>query len=227
MLHTEFPRLWGDIGQDRGFCCQMERYYVTGANSKSVVLSDCDLCDEFVSGALQLQENGCDVITTSCGFLVKYQRQIADRLRVPFVSSSLLIYSFLKEINSKDSFVGILTANRERLMNLGYRPVDVDAAEEMNVAGMEDTYFYKVYVENAITEEKDLDKERLYKNLLEKAWMLKNKRPGLRCVLLECTNMSPFKARLKEDIGVEIYDLSSVIELCCGFQITESRSHTV
>ena len=210
MLNTVFPRLIGDIGREESFSYPVERYYVKGATSKSVVLSDEDICQNFIEGALQLEKNGCTVVTTSCGFLIKYQSKIADKLKIPFVSSSLLLFDMLTKAYSNNKTIGVLTASKNNLQKLQTDVCDITKISQCS-CGMDGTYFYDVYVKNEVTDENTLDIKQLYIDLLNKAKELIDNHQDMSAIILECTNMSPFKLQLKQDLGLPVYDVNSLI----------------
>lgn len=209
MLNTKFPRLKGDVGNYETFGGRVEYYYVENATSKSVVLSDENLFDAFLHGAIYLEKKGCKLITTSCGFLIKYQTAIASQLTVPFVASSLVIYDILSKLYGS-KHVAVLTANKSRLMNMDIKICNIDQICDM-CEGMEDSYFYKVYVENKVTELDELDINKLYEDLREKIIKIKEKCDVLSAILLECTNMVPFAEKLSVEFGIPVYTLSSII----------------
>ena len=204
MLNTVFPRLIGDIGRKETFNCSVEYALVEGATSHSVVMSDEDLCSQFIESALKLQDKGCSVISTSCGFLIKYQERIASALEVPFFSSSLLFLGRLEKQYANT--VGILTADKNRLL------INNPHLAQRTVCGIEGTYFYHVYVGNAVTNEHDLDKGQLYADLLNAS----KKLGRVNAILLECTNMSPFRDNLAQALSVPVYDIVTSLETLYG-----------
>jgi len=71
------------------------------------------LVNPYLEGALKLQEQGANVVTTTCGFLIGLQDTIAKQLRIPFVASSLMQIRLVHRlVNGR---VGIITANDEAL----------------------------------------------------------------------------------------------------------------
>src|SRR4029077_20758251 len=71
------------------------------------------LVNPYLEGALKLQEQGANVVTTTCCFLIGLQDTIAKQLRIPFVASSLMQIPLVHRlVNGR---VGIITANDEAL----------------------------------------------------------------------------------------------------------------
>ena len=92
MLQTRFPRPLGDIGHAQTFTFPVLRRVVQGATPGRVVRGhDIAALQPFIGTARQLVAEGCTAITTSCGFLALWQRELQAALQpVPVWTSSLL-----------------------------------------------------------------------------------------------------------------------------------------
>src|SRR5207237_398987 len=78
MLEARFPRIPGDLGNATTFPYPVLYHVVRGASPERVVLeSDPTLLEPFVAGAQQLERGGVRAITTNCGFLALFQRELA------------------------------------------------------------------------------------------------------------------------------------------------------
>src|SRR2546428_11390302 len=92
ILDTRFPRIPGDVGNAATFPFPVRYHRVSGADPDLVVRRGAEgLLPAFVQGARVLEGEGVGAITTSCGFLVKYQQELAAAVRVPVFTSSLLM----------------------------------------------------------------------------------------------------------------------------------------
>ena len=84
VLDTVFPRIPGDIGHAGTFPFPVLYHKVRNASPARVVREgDPALLEGFVAGARTLEASGVAAITTSCGFLAMFQRQLAEAVRVP------------------------------------------------------------------------------------------------------------------------------------------------
>src|SRR6059058_4382685 len=92
LLDTRFPRIPGDVGNAATFPFPVRYRRVSGADPDLVVRRGAEgLLPAFVQGARALEGEGVGAITTSCGFLAKYQQELAAAVRVPVFTSSLLM----------------------------------------------------------------------------------------------------------------------------------------
>src|SRR5947207_12553533 len=112
MLDTRFPRIPGDMGNGATFPFPVRYHRVTGASPDLVVRRGAEgLLPAFVEGARALEREGVGAVTTNCGFLVKYQREMASAVSVPVFTSSLLIVPFVHRLLAPGRRVGIMTVN--------------------------------------------------------------------------------------------------------------------
>src|SRR3954471_14006110 len=78
MLEARFPRIPGDMGNATTWPFPVLYRVVKGASPERVVLSQAaGLLDEFLAAAADLVAQGAEAITTNCGFLSLFQRELA------------------------------------------------------------------------------------------------------------------------------------------------------
>src|SRR5919109_1028774 len=108
-LNTRFPRVVGDIGNAETFPFPVLYRRVPGADPDRVVRRGADgLLDAFVESAKALENEGVGAITTSCGFLVKFQAALSRAVRVPMLTSSLLLVPLVHRMRAPGARVGII-----------------------------------------------------------------------------------------------------------------------
>ena len=99
MLETRFPRIPGDMGNGTTWPFPVLYKVVPGATPDRVVRhKSAGLTNAFLDAAAELVQLGADGITTTCGFLSLYQRQIAQHVGVPVATSSLMQIPFIERI---------------------------------------------------------------------------------------------------------------------------------
>src|ERR1700759_5156446 len=91
MLDARFPRIPGDMGNATTWPFPVLYRVVRGATPERVVLDAArGLLDPFLAAAAELVGLGAEAITTNCGFLSLFQRELAAHVGVPVATSSLL-----------------------------------------------------------------------------------------------------------------------------------------
>src|SRR5689334_20373826 len=116
MLETRFPRIPGDMGNAETWPFPVLYKVVPGASPRRVVCEKAaGLLDEFLVAADELVSLGADGITTTCGFLSLFQREIAAHVGVPVATSSLMQLPFLERVLPPGRSVGVLTVSAANL----------------------------------------------------------------------------------------------------------------
>jgi len=195
MLDTRFPRIPGDMGNAATFPFPVRYQRVAGASPDLVVRRGAaGLLPAFVDGARQLEREGVGAITTNCGFLVTYQRELAAAVAVPVFTSSLLLVPLVHRMLPPGRRVGIMTVNAaslgaEHLAAAGVGP-DVPVA----VAGLEGE---KEFTRVLLGDEMELDVELAREEHGRVARRLVTDHPDVGAIVLECTNMPPYTADIQ------------------------------
>jgi hypothetical protein len=84
MLDTHFQRFPGDIGNGSTWSFPVQCRVVRGASPDQVVHQQgAGLLEPFIQAAEELIAMGVSGITTSCGFLALFQKELAAALPVP------------------------------------------------------------------------------------------------------------------------------------------------
>src|SRR5580693_122556 len=116
MLETRFPRIPGDMGNAETWPFPVLYKVVPGASPRRVVCEKAEgLLEEFLAAAGELVRLGADGITTTCGFLSLFQREIAAHVRVPVATSSLMQIPLIERVLPPGKRVGVLTVSAANL----------------------------------------------------------------------------------------------------------------
>jgi len=213
MLDTQFPRIPGDMGNASTFPFPVRYQRVEGADPDLVVRRGAaGLLPAFIEGAHQLQHEGVGAITTNCGFLVKFQRELAAAVRVPVFTSSLLLVPLVHRLLPPGRRVGIMTVNaagltQEHLTSAGIGDIPIA------VAGMEsEKEFTRVLLGNELVLDVDASREEH----VRVARRLVVDHPDVGAIVLECTNMPPYAADIQRETGLAVFDIVSLVTMVHG-----------
>jgi hypothetical protein len=211
MLDTRFPRIPGDMGHAATFPFPVRYHRVAGADPDLVVRRGAEgLLPRFVEGARALEREGVGAITTNCGFLVKYQRELAAAVGVPVFTSSLLLVPLVHRMLPPGRRVGLMTVNAatlgpEHLTGAGIAP-EVPLA----VAGLEGE---KEFSRVLLGDELELDVDLAREEHVRVARRLCAAHPDLGAIVLECTNMPPYAADVQRATGLPVFDITSLVRM--------------
>src|SRR5215510_13166016 len=88
MLEARFPRIPGDMGNAGTWPFPVLYKVVAGASPQRVVREQAaGLLPDFITAARELEALGAEGITTNCGFLSLYQKELAAAVSVPVATS--------------------------------------------------------------------------------------------------------------------------------------------
>jgi hypothetical protein len=208
MLDTQFPRPEGDIGHPSAFGVPTRRCVVTGAWPDKIVQSGAGLRKgRVVTPILQLvrrlEQDGAKAITTSCGFLVLLQKEMQAQVKIPVITSSLLQLPGLLAQHGK---VGVLTISSSKLgvEHLRAAGVPRERLADVVIQGVEATGEFSSSI---LGNKPTMDLDKAGAEVVAAAVALKNRGPSLNCVVLECTNMPPYRAAIEAATGMKTWAL--------------------
>jgi Asp/Glu/hydantoin racemase len=208
MLDAKFPRIPGDMGNATTWPFPVLYRVVRGATPEQVVLRGAaGLLTDFIGAARELVSLGAEAITTNCGFLSLFQREIAEAVAVPVATSSLMQVPWVQATLPPGKRVGVVTVSASALTpgHLAAAGVTLDTPIAGTESGQE---FFRVLI-NA--EKEDLDVTLAEQDVLGAGMQLVRDNPRVGAIVLECTNMPPYAAALQAAVGLPVYDIYSMI----------------
>jgi Asp/Glu/hydantoin racemase len=208
MLEARFPRIPGDMGNATTWPFPVLYRVVKGASPERVVLQGAaGLLPDFLHAAAELVSHGAEAITTNCGFLSLFQREIAVHVGVPVATSSLMQVPWVQATLPPGKRVGVITVSASSLT-----PRHLEAAgapADTPFVGTEDgVEFFRVLI---LGEKQDMDVRLAARDILDAGRRLMAAHPDIGAIVLECTNMPPYAHALREVLGVPVYDVYSLI----------------
>ena len=208
MLEARFPRIPGDMGNAATWPFPVLYRVVRGASPEKVVLHGArGLLPDFIDAAKDLVDLGAEAITTNCGFLSLFQQEIAAAVRVPVATSSMMQVSWVQATLPPGKRVGIVTVCGETLTPAHLQAVGVPV--NTPYVGTENgREFFRVLIK---AEKTDMDVSMARQDIVEAGRSLVARHPDVGAIVLECTNMPPYAAALREAVGLPVYDIYSMI----------------
>lgn len=201
-LDTDFPRIPGDVGCPETYLQPVEIIRIDKATVKEIVSDRPDLID-IAPFATALSAAKSDLVVTSCGFLSYWQNHLAGRTNKTFISSALI---GLKQLSQRyaPGEVLIVTFDDRQLTpdHLGnFRTY------AQGIVGLpHDMHLRRVIARN----ERRLNPEIAGRALVEIVAARQGRQH--KHILLECTNLPPYKTMLKAATGLPVTDILTLIE---------------
>ncbi len=202
-LDTKFERIPGDIGNVASYDFPAKVKIVSGASVQRVVVEgDPSLVTPFLEAAKALEAEGVFAITTSCGFLAPFQKEVAEAVNVPVFLSSLLQIPLAHAMTQ--SRIGILTANDETLSERHLRAAGVPDHIPLAVKGLQDQAAFYDFIYNEAEKIKPLEIEQ---EMLRSAQSLREDYPDIGAFVFECHNMAPYGPAMAKATGLPVFDI--------------------
>ncbi|WFU42943.1 aspartate/glutamate racemase family protein [Bradyrhizobium sp. CB82] len=208
MLEARFPRIPGDMGNGTTWPFPVLYRVVSGATPEKVVLKGAaGLLPDFIDAAKELVRLGAEAITTNCGFLSLFQKELAAAVGVPVATSSLMQVPWVQATLPPGKRVGLVTVSGSTLSpaHLEGAGVPLDTPLVGTENGKE---FFRVLIK---AEKDDMDIAQAERDVVEAGKALVAKHPDVGAIVLECTNMPPYAAALQAEAGLPVYDIYSMI----------------
>ncbi len=208
MLDARFPRIPGDMGNAGTWPFPVLYRVVRGASPERVVLNAASgLLDDFLRAAADLVADGAEAITTNCGFLSIFQRELAAHVKVPVATSALMQVPWVQAALPPGQRVGVLTVSAATLTprHLAAAGVSADTPVIGTEHGRE---FFRVLIR---AEKQDMNVALAAQDILDAGRDLVARHSEVGAIVLECTNMPPYAHLLGETLGLPVFDIYSLV----------------
>ncbi|MFQ5624861.1 MAG: aspartate/glutamate racemase family protein [Paracoccaceae bacterium] len=211
MLEARFPRIPGDMGNALTWPFPVRYRVVRGASPDRVVRRQAEgLLPAFIEAGRELVAEGVDGITTNCGFLSLLQNELAAALDVPVATSALMQGGMIQATLPPGKRLGVLTISAESLTPAHLAAAGLEAG--IPIQGIDPgAELFRVI----LNDEPVLDIEKARSDMLRAAAKLVEGHPALGAILLECTNMVPYAADVRDATGLPVF---SIFEFMAWFQ---------
>jgi hypothetical protein len=204
MLDTRFPRIEGDIGNPASFDFPVIFRTMSGIGPDDAVAAHPDrprMLAALKANAEALAAEGAVGLSTSCGFLALYQKELEALSPVPVATSALLL---ITELTGRR--VGVLTASSENLTPAHLEAVG--APGDTPVEGLpRDGAFAATFLRNGLT----LDRDAVEREAVQAGRSLIARHPSVDTLVLGCTNLPPYKPALEQALGVQVVDVLDLL----------------
>jgi len=203
MLDTRFPRPPGDVGNPETYAragIPVRFLTVRGASPRRIVEeADPRLIQPFIDAAIRLAAEGASMITTSCGFLAAYQDLLSQAVPVPVLTSSLLqVRRFANP--------GIVTFDADSLTARILQAAGVPARTP--IAGLRPGCELQRRI---LDNDAVLDLAEARRDVIDAAQRLIEASPAVEDIVLECTNMPPYRDSVAAAVGRRVHDIETLI----------------
>lgn len=203
MLDTQFPRIYGDIANANTWPFPVQYRIVKGASPDQVVRNKAEgLLDGFIQAGKDLVAHGADGLTTNCGFLALIQDKVKDAIDVPVATSSIMQVPMVNNMLGGEKRAGIITISKEHLTDEHLRIANVPL--DTPIIGTEGG---REFTHKILDDLPEIDFDLCKEDLKDAARDMVAKHKDVGAIVLECTNMAPYAADIREITRLPVYSI--------------------
>jgi Asp/Glu/hydantoin racemase len=169
---------------------------------------DFSLAKPIIEAAISLESSGVKAITSDCGYMIKFQKHVAEAVKIPVILSSLLQVPMLLNTLGNSGRIGIICANKERLTSDLLKRSAITDTDRTVICGLEEMPSFR----SAILEESGiLNYNAIEKEVLQISEKLVSQHKSVRIIVLECSNLPPYACAIQKATGLPVFDFTSLI----------------
>ncbi len=137
LIENFAPFIPGDVANASTYSFPVRFQRVEGLTFDRLRRKDLTLLDSVIEAGEELVREGVRAITSDCGFMALFQKELADHFEIPVFLSSLLQVPFISRILGNDEKVGIITANSQALDASLLEKVGIANSIPIHIRGLE------------------------------------------------------------------------------------------
>jgi hypothetical protein len=208
VMDARIKRIPGDVGNPATFPFPVICRTVAGASLKRLIEErDQSLLAPFVEAGRELVQQGVRALTTSCGFMILFQEELAREFPVPVFTSSLLQLPFIRATLRPQDRIGVITADASNLTPEHLRRAGAEL-QRVTVIGLENQPKFR----EAIFEESGrIDAPGVEAEVVEQAKRMVTADPRVAAILFECANLPPYAGAVRGSLRLPVYDAVTMI----------------
>ena len=211
LIDCSTPFIPGDVGNASTYNFPVIYKTVPGVTlQKLIEEGDLSNTERVIETAKELEKSGVRAISSDCGYMIHFQRQVAAELSIPVIMSTLIQLPMLERTTGKNQKIGVICANRKKLTPDLLDAAGVKNREAIVIRGMEEKPNFRSPI---LDEEPLLDYEKIEKEMTDTASELVSSHPEVSSILLECSNMPPYAHAVQEVTGRPVFDFTTLINL--------------
>ncbi len=183
---------------------------VPGANTETIIIHPSkEVLQRMIDISLKaIEEDGIEAVTTSCGFNAIFQKELSEALPVPVFSSSLLQVPFVQTMVGPKRAVGVLTASKSSLSAEHLAYCGITPEMNVHVMGLEDAVEWSKIFDHP---DDAFDMEAVTNEIINTAKAGVAAHPEIAALVLECTDLPPYAARLREELKMPVFDFNTMM----------------
>jgi len=208
-LDCSLPFIPGDVDNASTYRYPVLYRVVPGLSTAACLRGAPELAAAAAAGAVELEKQGVRAITSDCGFMLQFQDAVREAVRIPVWMSSLLQLPIIAAGLASSRPIAIITANSTNLTADFMARAGVAVRNPVVICGMQTMPEFR----SAVLEEKgSIDARLIEEEIVGLSRQVKEERPDLGAILLECSMLPPYAKAVQQAVGVPVFDFVTMID---------------
>lgn len=186
------------------------RHVVRGSRTPRSQAEAEAMLPNYIRAAQELQELGATAITANCGLIALLQDQLAAAVRVPVLTSSLLLAPAVWKLTGGRP-LGVLTFFTSAVGERNFRASGWSSREiPVVLGGVGECRSWLTFLET-----KEVDetlRERLRADLLMTVRDMLRREPEIGAIVCECTMLPAVLDSVRADVPVPVFDILTALD---------------
>ena len=209
LLDFRMPFPPGDVANASTYNYPVIYKVVPGLDGDTCLNGAPEFTDNVAQAAKELVDQGVKGISSDCGFMLQYQKSVADKVDVPVALSSLLQLPIIEHSLGANTPVGVITADSTNLTLDFLKRAGITPKNPLVIRGMQDEpEFFSAILDPKGTMDTDLITEET----IGVARKMREEYPELGAILLECSLLPPYAAAVQAALGLPVFDFVTLID---------------
>ena len=209
LIDCSTPFIPGDVGNASTYTFPVLYKTVPDLTlQKLIEEEDLNLTNAVIRAAKELENAGVHAISSDCGYMIHFQRQVASEVNVPVIMSSLIQLPMLERTIGPLKKIGVICANRKKLSPNILDIAGVKDKSSIIIRGMEEMPYFRAPI---LDEKPELVYEEIEKEIVSVAEEMVTTHPEIGPILLECSNMPPYAHAVQKATGRIVFDFTTLI----------------
>jgi len=214
VLDCVAPYVPGSVGNASTYRRPVRFRPIPGCTVERLIFAPDDALEAaVVESARELVAEGAQMLSSNCGFMLRYQRPVAEAVDALVALSSLLLVPFLQVTLPTGRALGVITASERSLTPDVLALAGIEGEAQLAIAGLDDEPAFRAAF---IDCDGGLDVERVRDETAGAALRLVDQRPDIGAILLECSELPPYAPAVQRATGLPVFDFVSMIEFFAG-----------
>lgn len=203
----QLEALKGNSTNPDSYAYAVEFRRIPGANIHTVLEHPSrQVLAAMIKAARCLVDRGILALTTSCGFNIIFQPELAAAVEIPVFTSSLLQVPFAARLLTPRGRVGIITASKVALTAKHLTRAGITPDMPVVIAGLETCDEWN----RIFTDPEAPMNIKLVREYILKLCRRLTRDHGVEAFVLECTDLPPFSAAIRRTTGKPVFDFMTM-----------------